>query len=258
MDTAIETHCKTALESPYSRDRADAIEELEDAYATASTDGKDHILETLRQVARESRSRSERKLARETLRACFDDDPATAEHLVVETFRDMAERAKFSEERLEAIDTLRDIYPDIGEDRQEAVGRGLAEIAGNATYEDERRRARQRLSDISREERRSSAESRAGGAGTEDAIGYLGRSLAEHLEQAAHEGSEACLQRAEELSEFLDENPVTDNAYSDISDDVESLIKQLRVAPTGEELDDERTARVKRLAGRVERLYARK
>lgn len=257
MNTVIETHCKTALDSPYSRDRADAIEELRDAFSGAGTDGKNHILETLRQIAHESRSRSERELARETLRVCFDDDPATAEHVVVDTFSDLAKQAKFSEERLDAIDTLRNIYPDIGEDRQDAVGRCLAEIAGNATYEDERRRARQRLSDVSREERQSSAERRGSGAATDDAISYLGKSLAEHLEQAANEGSKACLQRAQEVSEFLEENPVRSDSYSDVSEDVESLVEQLRVVPTGADLDEERTERVERLAGRVERLYAR-
>lgn len=253
MTTAIDTHCETALESPYSRDRAEAIEELAGLFPDATEDGKRRVLETLRQVTHESASRSERDLARETLAECFEADPSTAAPIAVETFADIAENSKFSDERLDAIDRLRACYPDLDERHRETVGKTLADIAGNATYEDERRRARQRLSDISRDER-------TGSTGEDDgnnAVGYLGESLAEHLEQAAHEGSEECLGRAEEVSEFVHENPVDDDAYTSVRDDVDSLVEQLQVVPTGDDLDADRQDRVERLAGRIERLYTR-
>jgi hypothetical protein len=250
MTTAIDTHCETALESPYSRDRAEAIEELAGLFPDATEDGKRRVLETLRQVTHESSSRSERNLARETLAECFEADPAVAAPVVVETFADIAAESKFSDERLDAIDRLRACYPDLEERYRDTVGKTLADIAGNATYEDERRRARRRLSDISRDERGSTDE-------RNDAVGYLGESLAEHLEQAAREGSEECLGRAEEVSEFVHENPVDDDAYDSVQDDIDALVEQLQVVPTGDNLDADRQERVERLAGRVERLYAR-
>lgn len=258
MNTVIDTHCDTALDSPYSRDRQEAIKELQQVFPDAGTDSKAKILETLRQVAHESSSRDERELARETLLACFEADTATTAPVVVDTFCDLAEESKFSEERLESIDTLRRLYSDLPEQKRDVVGRTLAEIAGNATYEDERRRARRRLSDISREERETLPGSGSDSTdSTGDAIGYLGVSLAEHLENAAHEGSEECLQRAEEVSEFVGENPVSDEAYSEVQDDIDSLVEQLEVVPTGGDLDADRKERVERIAGRIERLYKR-
>ncbi len=254
MTTAIDTHCETALESPYSRDRAEAIEELVGLFPDATDDRKRRVLETLRQVAHESSSRSERDLARETLTECFEADPAAAAPVVVDTFVDIAADSKFSDERLDAIDRLRACYPDLDERHRETVGKTLADIAGNATYEDERRRARQRLSDVSRDERAESSD--GGSAG--DAVGYLGESLAEHLEQAADEGSEECLQRAEEVSEFVHENPVDSGSYEAVREDIDALVEQLQVVPTGDELDADRQERVERLAGRVGRLYTRR
>jgi|APHM01.1.fsa_nt_gi hypothetical protein len=253
MTTAIDTHRETALESPYSRDRAEAIKELAGLFPDATDDGKRRVLETLRQVAHESSSRSERGLTREMLAECFEADPAVAAPVVVDTFADIAQHSKFSDERLDAIDRLRACYPDLDERHRETVGETLADIAGNATYEDERRRARQRLSDISRDERTGST----GGDDENDAVGYLGESLAEHLEQAASDGSEECLQRAEEVSEFVHENPVDDDAYVSVREDVDALVEQLQVVPTGDELDADRQERVGHLAGRVERLYTR-
>lgn len=256
MNTTIETHCDTALNSTYSRDREEAIEELGRIYPDASTDGQTRILETLRQVAHESSSRDERSLARETLLECFENAPGTAMQVVVETVSELAESSKFSEERLEAIDMLRRIYSDVDEHHRDEIGRTLADIAGNATYEDERRRARRRLSDISREEHEETVE--AGGTETaSDTIGYLGVSLADHLDQAAHEGPEECRKRAEEVSEFLAENPVADDSYDDVRSDVESLVEQLAVVPTGNSLDEDRIDRVERISARIERLYER-
>jgi hypothetical protein len=257
MSTPIDSHCETALESPYSRDREEAIEELRRVYPGADGDGKRRILETLRQVARESSSRAERALARETLQACFDADATAAKQIVVEAFCGLAEDSKFSEERLAAIDTLRELYPDTTDQSRETIGRTLAEIAGNATYEDERRRARQRLSDISRDERADTTADTGTESGPDEAIGYLGESLAQHLEQAAHEGPEACRQRAEEVREFVSEHRLDDAAYGDVRDDVDALVEQLSVVPTGDSLDEDRIKRVERIAARVERLYTR-
>lgn len=254
MNAAIETHCETALDSPYSRDREEAIQELKRIYSDTDSTGKERILETLREVTHESSSRSDRTLARETLVDCFDADPAAAEPIVVDAFCELADDSKFSDERIDAIDSLRRFYPDVSEQYRDVIGSTLAEIAGNATYEDERDRARRRLSDISREEREQSGDSE--GARSE-AVGYLGTSLAEHLERAAHEGAEECLQRAEEVSEFLAEHPVSDDAYESVCEDVESLVEQLQVVPTGGTLDEDRIQRVERIAGRIERVYTR-
>jgi len=253
MNTAIDTHRETALESPYSRDREEAIEELGRVYADADADGRRRVLETLREVAHDASGRSERDLARGTLVDCFEVDPSTAAPVVVDAFCELAESSKFSEERLDAIDALREFHPDVGETHREAIGETLADIAGNATYEDERGRARRRLSDISREERGGGTAANTGG----NAVGYLAESLAEHLVRAADEGHEACLTRAQEVSEFVVEHPVADDAYADVRDDLQSLVEQLEVVPTGGSLDEDRKARVERIGRRVERLYAR-
>lgn len=252
MNTVIDTHCETALESPYSRDREEAIEELGRVYPDADRRNKEQILETLREVSHDSSSRSDRDLARDTLVDCFETDPSTAESIVVDAFCTLAEDSKLSDERLDAIDTLRRFYPDVSEQYREVIGKTLAAIAGDATYEDERERARRRLSDIARDERRSSSDDDPA-----EEVGYLGITLAEHLEKAAHEGSEECLQRAEEVSEFLSEHPVSDDAYEDVKENVESLVTQLEVVPTGKQLDDDRIDRVERISSRVERLYTR-
>jgi hypothetical protein len=253
MNTAIESHCETALESPYSRDRQQAIQELQQVYSGTKSDGKQRILETLREVTHESSSKKDRKLAREALAECFEEDPSAGEAVVVDTFCELVEDSKFSEERLDAIDSLRQFYPTASEQYREIIGHTLAEIAGNATYGDERNRARRRLSDISREQRESGDEKTRP---TEE-VGYLGQSLAEHLESAADEGTEDCLQRAEEVREFLAEHPVEDESHEKVTEDVESLIEQLEVVPTGDTLDDDRRKRVERIAQRIDRLYTR-
>jgi ubiquinone biosynthesis protein UbiJ len=253
MNTAIESHCETALESPYSRDRQQAVQELQHVYPETNSDGKQRILETLREVTHESSSKKDRKLAREALAECFEEDPSAGEAVVVDTFCELVEDSKFSEERLDAIDSLRQFYPTASEQYREIIGHTLAEIAGNATYGDERNRARRRLSDISREQRESGDEKTRP---TEE-VGYLGQSLAEHLESAADEGTEDCLQRAEEVREFLAEHPVEDESHEKVTEDVESLIEQLEVVPTGDTLDDDRRKRVERIAQRIDRLYTR-
>ena len=251
---AIDQHRETALDSPYSRDREEAIEALADAYARAGERDRGRIAETLREVALESAHRDERELARGRLLDCFETDSAAISGIVVETLTDIAAESKFSEERVAAIDALREVYPDLDEQRRDSVGKTLAEIAGNATREEERRRARRRLSDVSRVERE---EPDASEDGAEEAVDYLGQSLAEHLENAAHESREACLQRAEELAEFLAEHPLDDGSYEGVRADVDGLVEALEVVD-GEALAEDRIERVGRIAGRVERLYARK
>lgn len=248
---AIEQYRETALDSPYSRDREEAIETLADLYSDADEVDQRRIAETLRDVAVESAHRDERELARDTLIECFESAPDSIAGIVVETFTDLARGSKFSEERFDAIDTLRRVYPDLDEHQRDEVGQTLAEIAGNATSAEERRRARTKLSDVSRIERESDGEDDGG-----EAVDYLGQSLAEHLEAAAHEGREACLQRAEEIAEFMVDQSVDDEAYADVREDVEGLIEALAVM-NGEELADDRIERVDRIASRVERLYAR-
>ncbi len=256
MHATIETNCETALESPYSRERREAIEQLEQLFSDASTDGKERILETLRELAFDSSSRDVRESAREAMADCFETDPARAESLVVGAFVELANDSKFSEERLDAIDTLRACHRKASKQYREVIGEELAEIAGNATYEDERSRARRRLSDITRDAKRVTNEN-SGEDSSTDSAGYLGASLAEHLEAAAHDGPEECLQRAEEVQEFIHEHRVDGESYAEVRDDVDALVEQLSVVPTGDRLEDQRIERVERIAARVERLYAR-
>lgn len=255
MTDAIETHRKTALDSPYSQDREEAIEELARVYPNAGSDGKRRVLETFRQVAIESSHRQERDLARATLVDCFDADSGVAPDVVVRCYTELAQESKFSEERGSAIDTLRRLYPDVDEPNRERIGQTLADIAGNGTYEDERRRARLRLTDIAADERSGST---SGRQATGDAIGYLGKSLAEHLAKAAEASPEACRQRAQEVCDFVVDTPVDDESYTEVRDDLDELVEQLEVVPTDSALDDDRVERVKRIAARVKRLYERK
>lgn len=271
MQQLIDNHRETALDSPYSRDRRDAIEELGGVYPDADGEGQARIAETLRQVACESPHQDDRDLARETLRECFDAQPASIEGIVVDTVTHLAESSKFSDERLAAIDLLRDIYPDLSESNQETVGRTLAEIAGNGTYEDERDRARQRLSDVTRlnSEGATTGTTIGGtnvGAGQEGAsaestgpapVAYLGQSLAEHLERAARESSTECRQRAEEVQDFLAEYPLDDEAYDEVREEVSDLVDALRVLDSDGGLAEDRVARIEQISARLERLYRR-
>lgn len=259
MQDAIDTHLETARDSPYSRDRKEAIEALAEMYPSADERDNRRVLETLRTVATDSTGRDERELAREALVECYETDPEAAAPVVVPAFCSLAEDAKLSEERLAAIDTLRRLYPDAGETERERIGETLAAVAGDGTYEDERTRARQRLRDITDENR---SESGTGGRATggedgAESVGYLGVSLAEHLASAAEESPDACRERATELRDFLADNPVPDSAYEEVSEAVADLVQQLEVVPTDGDLDDDRKERVRRIATRVERLYER-
>ena len=254
MTQAIDTHCETALDSPYSRDREEAIEELVRLVPEVSESEQRRVFETLRQVAREATGTQERELARESLVEAFEAAPDVGASVVVPFFCEHATDGTHSDDRLAAIDTLRRLYPDVGSNEQDEIGRTLAEIAGNATYEDERRRARQRLSDVTAEnERRSATDDDPDG----ESIRYLGQSLAEHLANAADGSPEACLQRAEEMQDFVAANPLDDESYQDVCDDIEALTEQLSVLRS-DELDTERRERVRRIANRIERLYKRK
>ena len=255
MTDAIETHRETALDSPYSRDRKDAIEQLVELYPNGDAEQRRRVLETLRRVAFEATSSQERELAREALVDALEADPETAAPVVVPSFCELASDGRHGDERLDAIGALGQFYSDVDETHREQIGHQLAEISGNATYEDERRLARQRLSDVTAENQRGTA---SGGADDESGnVGYLGRSLAEHLANAATESPEACIQRAEELQDFVAENPLEASAYEEVRDDLESLVEQLEVAPTDGGLSEERVERVERLATRVGQLYQR-
>lgn len=260
MQEPIDSHRETALESPYSRDRQEAIDALAELYPTADEREQRRILETLRTTASEATGRSERELARETLQSLCERDPSIAASIAVPFFCTLAEEGTTSSERLDAIDALRELYPDVEGAEQERIGQALAEIGGNATYEDERRRARQRLRDVTTENRGGSdvGTVESGSSGNDNnAINYLGVSLAEHLENAADESPQACQQRATELRDFLVANPVTDAAYDEIAEDVNALVEQLEVVPTDGALADDRRDRVCELATRVRRLYER-
>lgn len=249
MSEVVRTHRETALESPYSRDRESAIEELAAVYADVDADDRREILETLREVALTSSGRSERDLAREKLRSCFESDPSGAGDVVVDAFREIATESTFSGERESAIDTLRRLHRDAPGQRG-AIEETLARIAEEATREDERRRAQRRLSDLA-------GDATGSGGGGSSGGDYLGVSLAEHLEAAADESPEACRRRATELRDFVVENDLADDSYHEVREAVESLVEQLEVVPTDGELGEERKARVRDVAARVERLYTR-
>lgn len=254
MSEVLDTHRETVLESPYSRDREEAIEELGRLFPEVGDDDKRRVLETLRQVASEATSSRERERALDAMLESFDADPDVATSVVVPCFCDLAADGKHRDERLDAIDALKKIYPAVDDPNQERIGKRLAEIAGNATYDNVRNRARQRLSDVTAENERAAPADSEGG----DAVGYLGQSLAEHLANATEESPEACLQRVEELQEFITENPVDDEKYDELCEATANLEDQLTVAPAGDALGEERKQRVKRIANRAERIYRRK
>jgi len=249
MNETIRTHRETALDSPYSRDREDAIEELARTFSEASAEGKREILETLRAVALDATSTAERRLAREQLVDCFEADTDAAAGVVVGTFCELARGGKFTDDQVEAIDTLRRVSRDVPAEHVERIQSTLSELASEATSEAVRKRARRRLTDVE--------SVTPGDDDGDESDDYLAVSLAEHLENAADGSPEDCRKRAEELSEYVDQHPVSDDAYGEVREELGALVDQLRVAPTGDELDAERRERVGRLADRTKRLYQR-
>lgn len=256
MQHALKNHRETALESPYSEDRKDAIKSLSELYSSVDDDGKRKIIETLRTVGTEATGREERRLAVEQVETVFQQNPALAGPIVVSFFCELAADGKTSDTRVAAIDTLRELYPDVDAAHQDTIGSTLSEIAGDATYEDERQRARQRLSDIAAEND-STSDTTGHTENNTSHVGYLGISLADHLANSVDESPEACEQRAKEVSDFLSENPVSDSAFDDVQDDVDRLVEQLDVIPTDGGLDEERKEQVRSLATRIKHLYQR-
>lgn len=256
MQQAIDRHRETALESPYSQDRRDAITSLSDLFSSVPDDGKRRIIETLRTIAAEASVRDERQLAVEQLETVFHQDPDVVGPIVGPFFCDVAADGKTSDARLTAIDLLRDIYTDVDDSQQAEVESTLSEIAGNATYEDERRRARQRLSDITAENNRTGGTTGRGEDRSRQ-LSYLGISLSEHLANSVDKSTEACERRLREVSDFLSENPVSDSAFDDLQNDVDRLLDQLDVAPTDGGLDEERKEQIRSLAVRVKHMYQR-
>ncbi|WP_436908535.1 hypothetical protein [Halosimplex marinum] len=247
MNESIATHRETALDSPYSRDREAAVEELARSFPSASEEGKREVLETLREVGLDATGSAERELAREKLLDCFEADPETAAPVVVPAFCRLARDGKFTDERLAAVDTLRRVARDAPTDHVEPITETLSDLSAEATSEDLRDRARRRLTDI---------ETRDGDVSGDDS-GYLAVSLAEHLQRAAGDSPESCRRRAVELRDFVANHPVDDDAYGTVRDDIDALVEQLDVAPTGDELDDQRRERVDRIAERAKQLYRR-
>jgi hypothetical protein len=256
MQQTLENHRETALESPYSHDRKDAIKSLSELFPSVGDDEKRQIIETLRTVGIEATGQDERQLAVEKLEAAFRQDPAIAAPSAVPFFCELATDGRTSDTRLSAIDTLREMHSDVGATRQDEIGSTLSEIAGEATYEDERKRARQRLSDIAAEDKGSAGAPEKNESESKH-IRYLGISLAEHLANSVDESPEACERRAREISDFLSENPVSDSAYDDIEAEINQLVKQLDAVPTKDGLGNERKERVRDLATRVKAVYKR-
>jgi hypothetical protein len=254
MSEMIQSHCETATESPYSRDRRDAIEELSRLISQVGNEDRRRIVETLRRVAHEATASEERALAREVMRDAVEIDSETVGSIVASSFCTVAAEGIHREDQLDAIDGLRELYPAVGTDVQDEIGQQLAELAGNATYEDVRRRARHRLSDVTAENTRREVDTEPDDDGPS---AYLATSLSEHLSAAADESPDACHQRAQELYEFVVDTPVDDAQYDELQAELEKLVEQLEVVPTGDELDTERRERVTQLASRVQRTYER-
>lgn len=248
MNETIRTHRETALDSPYSRDREDAIEELARTFPEVGPDGKREILETLREVALDATGSAERELAREKLVDCFESDPGAAAGVVVGAFCELARDGKFTDDQLAAVDTLRRVAREVSSEGVATIESTLSDLASEATSEEVRTRARRRLTDV---------ESATSGEGAGDGDEYLAASLAEHLQNAAGESPGACRKRAEELRDYVVDHPVDDDAYDEVSEDLDGLVEQLEVVPTGDELGSERRDRVDRLAERTKRLYQR-
>jgi len=251
---AIGAHRETALDSPYSRDREEAIEELARAFPGPSEADSRAILETLRDVALDATSTSERELAREKLLACFEEDPDAAAGVVVPALCELARSGKFKDDQIAAVDALRRVGQNVSGAHVETVRETLADLASDATSEDVRSRARRRLTDLDADDSGGASGSDDGGGGDGS---YLGISLAEHLQNAAAESAEACRKRAVELRDYVADHQVDDDAYDEVREDLDALVEQLDVVPTGDELGDQRRERVERIAERTKRLYQR-
>lgn len=89
------------------------------------------------------------------------------------------------------------------------------------------------------------------------------RVLAENLRAKQHHSPNDCLQVANEIRDFVEENPVETSAYEDARESVEGLVEKLeaklssRAALGGDELETEDQERIERVASRIEGLYSR-
>lgn len=250
MSDVIDAQREVALDSTYSTDRREAIDELEKLFSSSGSEDKRRIVETLRQVALEATHRDERDRARRALEEAVETDPDASAPVVIPAVCRLATDAKSSDERLEAIDALRRLHREVGSEHREEIRETLRSIASDGTYERERSRARTRLTDV------ASDDATGGGAG-DRSVSYLAGSLAEHLSRAARDSHEECLQRVEELRDFVAEHDRGDAAYEDALEDLDSLVGQLETVPADGDLDDDRIKRVDRVANRVRSIYAR-
>jgi ElaB/YqjD/DUF883 family membrane-anchored ribosome-binding protein len=89
------------------------------------------------------------------------------------------------------------------------------------------------------------------------------RVLAENLRAKRHHSPNDCLQVANEVRDFVEENPVETSIYEDVRKSVERVVEKLeaklssRAALGGDELAEEDRERIERVASRVEGLYSR-
>ncbi|MFC7174584.1 hypothetical protein ACFQL0_16950 [Haloplanus litoreus] len=207
-------------------------------------------------MARDATHEKERELARNRLEDLYERDSA-AEGTVVDTYCWLATEADYSSERETALDRLRRIgRGGVPSDLRDRIADTFETVTEEAAYSAEREAARRGLSELPDEGTAGGSTSAGADVGRGDA--YLAVSLTEHLAAARSEGADACLGRAEELHDFVDEHPVDDDAYGEVRDDLSSLVDQLSVVADGQsDLGEERRAQVQRVADRTKRLYLR-
>jgi len=240
-------------ESTYSSDRESAIEQLSELYAEVGEGDRDSIGRTLAEVAVEATYGDERRLAQSALDDLFREGAPGIERYAIRAHRRLALDGDRSAERERALDRLREYQAaDLPAEQLESIHETYEEIIEGATHESERRRARDALADL--EAQAATGSDRSDG---EESGSYLAVSLTEHLDAAREESPEACLERLEELTSFVEETPVDDSAYESVLEDLRGQRRQLESAPTGDDLDEERSERIARLAERVRRLYLR-
>lgn len=256
----IVTELRTQVrESTYSSDREDAIERLAELYPDADESDRRSIGRTLTDVATDATYGDERQLAQSKLDELFRESAPDIERSAVTAHRRLAIDGDRAAERERALDRLREYqHADLQAELLGEIEETYRVVMEEATHESERRLARDAFAELE-----TASESGGSDGGSEadadaESDAYLAVSLAEHLEAAASRSPNACRKRLEELRSFVEESPVDDDAYAEISSELSEQLRQLESRPSGmETLDPERRDRIEKLAERVRRLYLR-
>lgn len=125
-----------------------------------------------------------------------------------------------------------------------------------------RRGAGDTLSAEAAEKLRKQAERQSGATDDGPSRAAFARVVADNLRAKRRDSPNDCLQVANEVKNFVHENPLDSAGYEDTRDEVDGLVEKLdsmvsNSALRREELDQENRERVERVASQVESLYSR-